>query len=43
MTGSVPIIRAAGEGDNRSFLGGGHHTWKLMEEDTAAPSSCSKT
>ena len=34
MTGSAPIIRAAGEGDHRSFLGGGHHTWKLMAEDT---------
>lgn len=29
-----PIIRAAGEGDRRSFLGGGMHTWKLMAEDT---------
>jgi quercetin dioxygenase-like cupin family protein len=34
MTASDPIIRAAGEGDKRSFLGGGHHTWKLMTEDT---------
>jgi quercetin dioxygenase-like cupin family protein len=30
----VPIIRADGEGDKRSFLGGGVHTWKLMTEDT---------
>src|SRR6478736_2000534 len=30
----VPIIRAAGEGDKRAFLGGGLHTWKLMTEDT---------
>jgi mannose-6-phosphate isomerase-like protein (cupin superfamily) len=29
-----PIVRAAGEGDKRSFLGGGLHTWKLMAEDT---------
>ena len=29
-----PIIRGAGEGDKRSFLGGGLHTWKLMAEDT---------
>jgi quercetin dioxygenase-like cupin family protein len=34
MNAQVPIIRAAGEGDKRSFLGGGHHTWKLMTEDT---------
>ena len=34
MNAPVPIIRAAGEGDKRSFLGGGHHTWKLMTEDT---------
>jgi quercetin dioxygenase-like cupin family protein len=34
MSGPVPIIRAAGEGDRRSFLGGGLHTWKLMTEDT---------
>lgn len=34
MTAQVPIIRAAGEGDHQSFLGGGHHTWKLMKEDT---------
>jgi len=34
MSAPVPIIRAAGEGDKRSFLGGGLHTWKLMNEDT---------
>ena len=34
MNPPVPIIRDAGEGDHRSFLGGGHHTWKLMTEDT---------
>ena len=34
MNARVPIVRAAGEGDHRSFLGGGHHTWKLMTEDT---------
>ena len=34
MTTQVPIIRAAGEGDHRSFLGGGNHTWKLMTDDT---------
>jgi quercetin dioxygenase-like cupin family protein len=34
MSTAVPIIRAAGEGDKRSFLGGGLHTWKLMTEDT---------
>jgi quercetin dioxygenase-like cupin family protein len=34
MDPRVPIIRAAGEGDKRSFLGGGVHTWKLMSEDT---------
>src|SRR4051794_27950153 len=32
--GSVPIIRAAGEGDKQSFAGGGLHTWKLLAEDT---------
>ena len=31
---AVPIIRAEGEGDRRSFLGGGIHTWKLLTEDT---------
>jgi quercetin dioxygenase-like cupin family protein len=34
MTASVPIVRAQGEGDKRSFFGGGLHTWKLMAEDT---------
>lgn len=34
MNTRVPIIRANGEGDKRSFLGGGLHTWKLMTEDT---------
>jgi quercetin dioxygenase-like cupin family protein len=34
MSGQVPIIRASGEGDKQSFLGGGLHTWKLMTEDT---------
>src|SRR2546423_10052454 len=34
MHASVPIIRAKGEGDKQSFLGGGLHTWKLMAEDT---------
>ncbi len=34
MNALVPIIRAAGEGDKRLFLGGGLHTWKLMTEDT---------
>lgn len=34
MNAQVPIIRANGEGDKRSFLGGGLHTWKLMTEDT---------
>jgi quercetin dioxygenase-like cupin family protein len=29
-----PIIRAAGEGDRQSFLGGGLHTWKLLAEET---------
>lgn len=31
---NVPIIRGAGEGDKRSFFGGGLHTWKLMADDT---------
>ncbi len=30
----IPIIRAAGEGERLSFLGGGLHTWKLLQEDT---------
>jgi quercetin dioxygenase-like cupin family protein len=34
MGAPAPIIRAAGEGDKRSFLGGGLHTWKLLAEDT---------
>ena len=34
MNGPVPIVRAHGEGEKRSFLGGGLHTWKLMSEDT---------
>lgn len=34
MTSSVPIVRAAGEGDRQSFAGGGLHTWKLLTEDT---------
>ena len=34
MHQQVPIIRAGGEGDKRSFLGGGLHTWKLQTEDT---------
>jgi quercetin dioxygenase-like cupin family protein len=34
MNARVPIILANGEGDKRSFLGGGLHTWKLMTEDT---------
>jgi quercetin dioxygenase-like cupin family protein len=34
MNAAVPIIRAKGEGDKQSFLGGGLHTWKLMAEDT---------
>jgi len=31
---NAPIIRGAGEGEQRSFLGGGLHTWKLMADDT---------
>ena len=34
MNTRAPIIRAAGEGDKQSFLGGGLHTWKLLAEDT---------
>ncbi len=34
MNAPVPITRADGEGDKRSFLGGGLHTWKLMAEET---------
>lgn len=31
---AAPIIRAQGEGDRQSFLGGGLHTWKLLAEET---------
>jgi quercetin dioxygenase-like cupin family protein len=34
MSAGTPIIRAAGEGDKQSFLGGGLHTWKLLAEET---------
>jgi quercetin dioxygenase-like cupin family protein len=34
MTAQEPIIRAAGEGEPRAFLGGGHHLWKLTTDDT---------
>lgn len=34
MTQRAPIIRAAGEGEKQSFLGGGIHTWKLLAEHT---------
>jgi quercetin dioxygenase-like cupin family protein len=34
MNTRVPIVRAAGEGEKRTFLGGGLHTWKLTTEDT---------
>jgi quercetin dioxygenase-like cupin family protein len=34
MTALIPIIKASGDGDKQSFLGGGLHTWKLMTEDT---------
>ena len=34
MSVEVPIIRLPGEGDRRSFLGGGLHVWKLLAEDT---------
>jgi quercetin dioxygenase-like cupin family protein len=34
MTYPVPIVRAQGEGDRRSFFGGGIHTWKLLAEET---------
>jgi quercetin dioxygenase-like cupin family protein len=34
MNTRASIILGAGEGDKRSFLGGGLHTWKLMTEDT---------
>ena len=31
---NASIIHGPGEGEKRSFLGGGHHTWKLTAEDT---------
>ena len=34
MSTPVPIVWAAGEGEKRTFLGGGLHTWKLTTEDT---------
>jgi quercetin dioxygenase-like cupin family protein len=34
MSALTPIIRAAGDGDKQSFMGGGLHTWKLLAEDT---------
>src|SRR5882762_1630671 len=34
MNARVPITLANGEGDKRSFLGGGLHTWKLTTDDT---------
>ena len=34
MTSLIPIVRNAGEGDKRSFFGGGLHIWKLLAEDT---------
>ena len=34
MNTRLPIIRARGEGDKRTFLGGGLHTWKLTTDDT---------
>ena len=34
MKSLVPIVRNSGEGDKRSFFGGGLHTWKLLAEDT---------
>src|SRR4029453_10171368 len=34
MTSLVPIVRNAGEGDKRSFAGGGLHLWKLLAEET---------
>jgi quercetin dioxygenase-like cupin family protein len=30
----APIVRNAGEGDKRSFFGGGLHTWKVLAEET---------
>lgn len=34
MSSLIPIVRNAGEGDRRSFSGGGLHIWKLLAEDT---------
>lgn len=34
MTSLKPIVRNAGEGDRRSFVGGGLHLWKLLSEET---------
>src|SRR5437762_1435492 len=34
MNPRVPIIWAPGEGEKRSFFGGGLHTWKLTTDDT---------
>ena len=34
MTSLTPIVRNAGEGDLRSFFGGGLHTWKLLAEES---------
>ena len=34
MNQRAPIIRAAGEGEKQSFLGGGILTWKLLAEHT---------
>ena len=34
MTSPVSIVRNAGEGDRRSFAGGGLHVWKLLAEET---------
>jgi quercetin dioxygenase-like cupin family protein len=34
MTSLVSIVRNAGEGDKRSFAGGGLHLWKLLAEET---------
>ena len=34
MTSLMPIVRNAGEGDKRSFAGGGLHLWKFLAEET---------
>ena len=34
MSTAVPIIREAGEGEQRWFSGGGTHTWKATAEET---------